>query len=215
MISQLFHTCIAVDLQTIYHRVFHVHRGLKLSKLLHVLPCFHLKTEQLPRQHAYPYTMGKQQTVIEQSRSHVQEVIHPHCKHGKAVGSRPILVMYITQRPVGLCHAPPFVHTYVGNVGKFQMTQFIQTWQNLWQQLPLLTQRRSGLLSALQFRGVNSAGVNMAQTSVGLSACSSPRLVKPTCLSGITGPPTFAVLSPWRIKYKVCNKVNSLQECIH
>ena len=121
------------------------------------------------------------------------------------------MVMYITQRPVGLCHAPPFVHTYVGNVGKFQMTQFIQTWQNLWQQLPLLTQRRSGLLSALQFRGVNSAGVNMAQTSVGLSACSSPRLVKPTCLSGITGPPTFAVLSPWRIKYKVCNTRCSLQ----
>ena len=164
MISQLFHTCIAVDLQTIYHRVFHVHRGLKLSKLLHFLPCFHLKTEQLPRQHAYPNAMGKQQTVIGQSRSHTQELIHPRCKHGKAVSSRPITVVYIAQCPPGLCHAPPFVHTYVGNVGKFQMTQFIQTWQNLWQQLPLLTQRRSGLLSALQFRGVNSAGVNMAQT---------------------------------------------------
>ena len=52
MVSQLFHTCIAVDLQTIDNCVFHVHRGLKLSKLLHVWPCFHINTEQLPRQHA-------------------------------------------------------------------------------------------------------------------------------------------------------------------
>ena len=119
MVRQLFYASIAVDLQTVNHRVFHVHRGLKLPKLLHVWPCFHLKTEQLPRQHAYPNAMGKQQTVIGQSRSHAQKIIHPRGKHGKAVGSGPILVVYIAQRPIGLRHASPLVHTHVFMVAKF------------------------------------------------------------------------------------------------
>ena len=69
--------------------------------------------------------MGKQQTVIGQGVSQAQKIIHPRGKHGKAVGSGPILVVYIAQRPIGLRHASPLVHTHVFNVGKFQITQFI------------------------------------------------------------------------------------------
>ena len=109
---------MAIDLQAVNHRVFHVYCSLKLPKLLHVLPCFHLKSEQLPSQHAYPNTMmGKQQTVIGQGFGSVQKKLHLRDKYGKAVGIRPISVVYIAPCPIGLRHAPPFVHTHVGNMG--------------------------------------------------------------------------------------------------
>ena len=196
---------MAIDLQAVNHRVFHVYCSLKLPELLHVLPCFHLKTEQLACQHAHPKTMDKQQTVIGQGFGHAQELIHPRCKHGKAVGSRPISVVYIAQHPIGLRHASPLVHTHVGNVGSPNYTTHSSK-AKLAVTAPIAytkAQRFAGYVAIQRYKQCWGEHGSSAQAKCELAHV--PRSVKTTCLSGTAGPPTFAVLSPWRIKYKVCN----------